>query len=260
MGARARETKRARTERAHRGGGGGQASVNPKAETVEELLARRKNLHMGMCKLLREDISIQAEAHLADSSAPPEKKHAIKERIIKDFDGQTQQHDAIEAERFNVDAEYKRLMNEAIDGKAYALEKMRVYLESLAAETGASHLETIFTAPLADFADEAAVLRLRTGIAEFPWAAVVRERSADLDLGEWDAATASAQARELVAGALGKNPNVRSVLVRGVKLELSQGWATTELKWCNTKAVWAVLATVTLLLRNCGCLLSLDIR
>ena len=38
-----------------------QASVNPKAETVEELQRRRKGLHMGMCKLLREDLSIMAE-------------------------------------------------------------------------------------------------------------------------------------------------------------------------------------------------------
>ncbi len=43
----------------------GQASVNPKAETVEELQRRRKALHMGMCKLLREDLSILAEQRAA---------------------------------------------------------------------------------------------------------------------------------------------------------------------------------------------------
>ena len=30
--------------------------MNPKASTVEELKGRRKALHMGMCKLLREDL------------------------------------------------------------------------------------------------------------------------------------------------------------------------------------------------------------
>ncbi len=35
--------------------------MNPKAETVEELQRRRKGLHLGMCKLLREDLSIMAE-------------------------------------------------------------------------------------------------------------------------------------------------------------------------------------------------------
>jgi hypothetical protein len=42
-----------------------QASVNPKAETVEELQRRRQALHLGMCKLLREDLSILAEIRAA---------------------------------------------------------------------------------------------------------------------------------------------------------------------------------------------------
>ncbi len=42
-----------------------QASVNPKAETVEDLQRRRKGLHLGMCKLLREDLSIMAEQRAA---------------------------------------------------------------------------------------------------------------------------------------------------------------------------------------------------
>ena len=33
-----------------------QASVNPKAETCEDLQSRRKRLHVGMCKLAREDL------------------------------------------------------------------------------------------------------------------------------------------------------------------------------------------------------------
>ncbi len=44
---------------------GAQASVNPKAETVEELQMRRKALHMGMCKLLREDLSLLADVMAA---------------------------------------------------------------------------------------------------------------------------------------------------------------------------------------------------
>ncbi len=32
--------------------------MNPKAETVEELQERRKNLHMGMLKLAREDLAL----------------------------------------------------------------------------------------------------------------------------------------------------------------------------------------------------------
>ena len=49
-----------------------QASVNPKAETVEELQARRKNLHIGMVKLAREDLSLYLQAALdAHAVTPP---------------------------------------------------------------------------------------------------------------------------------------------------------------------------------------------
>ncbi len=39
-----------------------QASVNPKAETVEELQGRRKSLHLGMIKLAREDLALRLQA------------------------------------------------------------------------------------------------------------------------------------------------------------------------------------------------------
>ena len=39
-----------------------QASVNPKAETCHELQRRRKKLHVGMCKLLRDDLSLLAKS------------------------------------------------------------------------------------------------------------------------------------------------------------------------------------------------------
>ncbi len=230
---------------------------------MEELQSRRKKLHVGMCKLLKEDLTLLAETRLADGSSAPGVKAAIKERISRDFDDLTLAHVKEEVNTFNEDAEYKRLLNEAIDGKTYALQKMAVYLESVAAAGPQSELDLIFNAPLADFASEATVLRLRTGITEFPWVAVVQERSADIDLGEWDSASASAQALELVAGALGGNPNVRSVQVKGVKLALSHGWATTELDWGSSAEAKVLLAqptTVSLLFRNCSSLSSLDIR
>ncbi len=36
--------------------------MNPKAETVEELQGRRKNLHMGMLKLAKEDLALTLQA------------------------------------------------------------------------------------------------------------------------------------------------------------------------------------------------------
>ena len=48
--------------------GVGQASLNPKVETVEELQSRRKNLHMGMVKLARQDLSLTLQAALDEFS------------------------------------------------------------------------------------------------------------------------------------------------------------------------------------------------
>ncbi len=47
--------------------------MNPKAETVEELQGRRKNLHMGMLKLAREDLAncLQAALDAAQVHPPP---------------------------------------------------------------------------------------------------------------------------------------------------------------------------------------------
>ena len=51
--------------------GGVQASVNPKVETVEELQARRKNLHLGMMKLAKEDLNLVLQAAYAAFMVPP---------------------------------------------------------------------------------------------------------------------------------------------------------------------------------------------
>ena len=52
-------------------GGRGQASVNPKAETVEDLLERRRNLHVGMLKLAREDLTFHLQASMDAFKVPP---------------------------------------------------------------------------------------------------------------------------------------------------------------------------------------------
>ena len=233
--------------------------MNPKVETVEELQGRRRRLHLGMCKLLREDLAFKAADGAADAGA-----RAIWASIAGEYDALTRGHEQLGVDEFNVDERYKALMSEAIDGKAHALLKMEVYLESAAAGFDAAALARIRDAPLAHFADPTVVLPLRTGITHFPWAALVKDKSPEIDLGEWDAAPVPATARELVAGALGSNANIRAVTVKGRKLDLREGWATTRLEWADNAAVNAAIkalpATVALVLQNCGQLTSLDLR
>jgi hypothetical protein len=86
-------------------GGVEQASVNPKAETVEELQGRRKALHMGMLKLAREDLALALQAAINASVVlvfpfldiclmDPEPSSAVRPRIwqeseFRPIEGQT---------------------------------------------------------------------------------------------------------------------------------------------------------------------------
>ena len=233
--------------------------MNPKVETVEELLCRRKNLHLGMCKLLREDLALMAEQLLAEQAADAV-AGGIRDRVVVEFDALIRTHERVDAAEFNEDERYKALMTEAIDSKAYALLKMEVYLESAAAAADRAALDRIRDAPLARFADPTVVLTLRTGIADFPWAAVVADKSPEIDLGDWDAAPVAPRALESVVAALASNGNIRVVTVKGVKLALSEGWATARLEWADNDAVKELPATVWVVLRNCSALTSLDLR
>ncbi len=205
--------------------------MNPKAETVEELQGRRKKLHLG-----------------------------IKERVLRDFDDQTREHESRADDAFNRDEEYRVLSNEAIDGKAYALEKMDTYLKSTADGGCMGQPETILGAALKDFASRGAVMGMRTGITVFPWADVLENNKPEIDLGEWDAGPIPPQALELIRGALGGSTVIRAVRIKGASLALSEGWATVTLNWSNTAAAWEAPATASMVLWNCVGLKSLDLR
>ncbi len=45
--------------------------MNPKAETVEDLQSRRKRLHIGMCKLAREDLGLTVRQMEAEFTVGP---------------------------------------------------------------------------------------------------------------------------------------------------------------------------------------------
>jgi hypothetical protein len=239
--------------------------VNPKAESVEELKARRKNLHMGMCELLREDLAYKAYEKLSITfNVVGSVGRQIKESVLKEFDDQTREHESRGEEIFNQDEMYKKLSNEAIDGKTHALEKIDFLLTRAQNDTGNEatpdgmdqQLETaILKAALKDFTG---LMRLRT---DFPWDDVEKNNKTEIDLRAWDAATIPEWAlREFVVCALGGNTVIRAVMIKGVRLELSQGWATTELLWSRNQAVKAVPATVWLVLRTCVGVTKLDIR
>jgi hypothetical protein len=241
-----------------------QAFANPKVETVEELQGRRKTLHLGMCKLVLEDLSFLAEQKnsLRNSCVwdHPKQCQQLKFNIQTEFQKLVLEHASLSSNVFNNDEVYKLKVAEIIDAKKNGVLKLDTYLESTYLGFDLAALDRICDAPLQYFADPCLVLPLLTGLTHFPWAAVVKDRSPEIDLGVWDAAAVAARPLESVAEALAGNANIRVVTLKDVKLVLSEGWATTRIEWVGNAAVQALPATVGLVLRNCVSLTSLDLR
>ena len=184
----------------------------------------------------------------------------IKERIKVDFHKLVEQHEDRDISEFNNDGVYKYLMSEAIDGKAYAILKMDIYIESLESNFEERALVKIFDCPIMNFKSPATVLELRTDIVGFPWTEIVEEKSAAIDIGGWNADGVESKAIEHVSNALRSNINLRSVDAASVKLDLKEGWATTKIDWKSKEAVTLLPATAALLLRNCNRATNLNIR
>ncbi len=184
----------------------------------------------------------------------------IKERIKGDFNKLVEQHECRDISEFNNDGTYKYLMSEAIDGKAYAILKMDIYIESLESNFQERALDKIFDCPIMNFKSPAAVLELRTDIVGFPWTEIVEEKSAAVDIGGWNADGVAPKAIEYVVNALRSNINLRSVDAASVKLDLKEGWATKTIDWESKEAITLLPATAALLLRNCTRATNLNIR
>jgi hypothetical protein len=184
----------------------------------------------------------------------------IKDRIKCDFNKLVEQHECQPTSEFNKDDVYKCLMSEAIDGKAYALLKMDIYIESLEDSFDERALSRIFDSPIKSFGSPAIVLELRTDIVGFPWKKIVEDKSAAVDIGGWNAEGVAPKAIEYVCNALRSNANLRSVDAASVKLDLKEGWSTTAIDWKSKEAVTLLPATAALLLRNCTHVTNLNIR
>ena len=179
--------------------------------------------------------------------------------ILRDFDALVNMHRNTPPEKFNDDdLEYKRIITEAIDCKAFACLKMNLWLQAVRTECSKEHCERIFEAPLLDFASAGKKLRLQTGILEFPWTAVVDDKSPEVDLSTWSTVTADENKIALVSRALAGNMNLRTFEVSGGQLRLDKGWETTEIDWSSKDNLPA--EATTMVLQCCTRLTKLNLR
>ena len=153
-----------------------------KGLTLEQLVERRKELHMAMVSNLKEELSIQAPAALGGSEATVAAAAALLDSVKRSLKDLELKYNDICAEDFNNDTFYKTLMAEAIEAKSLALIKVRIFANQLNQGSTLETLNAITQMPLGDFASRAVLLELETGMVDFPWKEVV-EKSASVNFG-----------------------------------------------------------------------------
>lgn len=182
---------------------------------------------------------------------------------MEEVDALSRKHASHEIKTFNDDAEYKKLTAEAIDAKSFALKKIRFFVDSMVAGLeDRTLLQRITDRPFMDFAHASTELELKTGSSGFPWAQVTKQ-SASIDFGDWRPGTLSLGNVEIMIGAMAENTAMRQISVgsdSSDRLFFADGWKTKQISWGSQPAVGKAPDIVSMLLRSCEGIVSLDLR
>mmetsp|Transcript_70707 Transcript_70707/g.188737 ORF Transcript_70707/g.188737 Transcript_70707/m.188737 type:complete len:841 (-) Transcript_70707:766-3288(-) len=251
-------------------------NVNLKGVTVEELKERRKGLHLAMVKNLREELSNDAQDRIyaltqffekekeSSGTAHPLEQNAIRMvselviQITQEFNAYVSKHEETDAADFNKDVNYKQFISSAIEGKLFALTKLKIFAETVQEKKeGHLHLEgnevlkRIKDQDLHGFGKAGVESELKTGVRGFPWADMENKQHI-LKLGEWgwlaERAGAVAQnatgsgvqpmgkwdatQRNKVKETLFKNDKLSEICAdEGRKLRFENNWNAREIAW-----------------------------
>ena len=233
--------------------------------TLEQLVERRKELHMAMVKNLREELSIEAPAAIGGSEAGDAAgAQAVVQSVQQAFEVLEETYRRTPAEEFNDDANYKDFTTEAIGSKSLALNKVRIYSDLRSRRAAPALLDAVVGRPLKDFESRAVVLELQTGMVGFPWGDVV-DKSV-VRFGRWRPDGTPPECLRRVAEELRSNANFRTATLLaadGRELILSlphEGIATRSIDWAGQAAVREAPVLAALLLRLCGEVETVDLR
>jgi hypothetical protein len=129
---------------------------NHKTSTVDELLVKKKTLHLSSFKYRIHEIELKlkalaveknADQRLAEDVSNKEKKHTIDaflERIVGQCKEVYSRHEAVNADDYNKDNKFRSLVLEMIDVKDMAIAKLTEWLENKAS----SYIRYRFSAEL----------------------------------------------------------------------------------------------------------------
>jgi hypothetical protein len=212
----------------------------------------------------REELEYELQAVIDDMKTAQEDTEigSVLARAKHDFDELVKRHRAVDPAEFNTDRAYKEMMTEAIESKALVLRKLRLFVELRAAGKKYCVLERIKNGPLQLFADEDAMMELRTGISGFPWAKL-KAKEPTVHLGNWTPVGLDASQLDIVVAYLSSNELLRAVTVGSPDIKsfsLGHGWMLPALHWQGLLAVKASISVAALLLRCFTRLECLDLR
>lgn len=182
---------------------------------------------------------------------------------MEEVDDLAKKHANHDIGTFNNDAEYKKLTAEAIDAKAFALKKIQFFVDSIeASREDKKLLPRIMARPFLDFAHPSTILELQTDAGGFPWEQVTKQ-SAVIDFKAWRPGSMSQTNVDIMIGAMSENSAMRQVSVGADctdRLFFADGWKTKEIDWSSKPAVTSAPDIVSMLLRSCYGIISLNLR
>ena len=193
-------------------------------------------------------------------SLSDEQSIRLRDQILKNFDNILHQHRELNCD-LQIDSDYKLMITDTIEAKSMAARKIQIFAEAVLAGSEPAILERILVHPILEFSRQTAVLELRTGLRDFPWADVAAGGET-VHFGDWSPAGVDPWRLDLVVQALAAQAAPRAVRVAGDReLRLpADGWAAEQVAWDASPAARAAPAAAALLLRCCTRLTSLSLR
>jgi len=163
-------------------------NMNIKGLTYEQLVERRKLLHMSMVKNLREELRICIDEELSKRVTKLQEmdrnalhlhaKFSIKKIILEQFDLIMHGHECQDPSFYNVDKNYELATSEAIGMKSSVINKLAVYFRYLCGGNDQT-IEEISALTLEYFSQEYGLVDMiiQSGVSDFPWKDIVNNGS-----------------------------------------------------------------------------------
>jgi len=174
------------------------------------------------------------EAEACEAMSAEQGAARVVASIREEFVGLMGRQEATAAADFNDDARYRELVEEMMDAKDLAQEKLKLWVEHCGPEANhrdGRQIAAILRTPFRELADQATRARLATAQWDFPFEAWV-ERRAEVDLGRWTpSGLAERRDADLLRALMAADDNLRKLRWGGGELELPQGWASKDVRW-----------------------------